>query len=232
LTTAVIEIKKKITKNGKPYARALFKWVDPDTISGEEYKKYHRSAVPVIIDYRENGEPIIVWRRKRYKSILVPLIPAKLEAEYNLLKDAAMAHNRGEIMKQMEYYKKFLGETGLKVQGYTLEDLKNQFLNDDGSINWKLCEVDEQIWDSLAEGHLAQFEEVNNCQIKSKDSQKLMRWLKVMWRKEGHLPAYERLRREREAEKVKKAQIAYKTNSLATKSQLGEQSQKNPETST
>jgi hypothetical protein len=184
LTTAIIEMRKKIVIDGKPYARALFKWVDMDTISGMDYMKYHRSAVPTIIDFKENGEPVIMWRRKRYKSILIPLISKTLEVEYNVLKDQALKRSREDIMRQFEYYRNYLGETGLKIHKYDLVDLQKIFMSEEGVIDWKLITFNNKLYENLVEAAIVKV----HPEIKGSWVKKVCNWLKMEQVKAGLIP--------------------------------------------
>jgi len=186
--TCIIEMQDKIKVDGKPYAKAKFQWVEYNYRTGEPFFKYPRAWVPEIIDKKDDGTPVVIWRKKRYKSVKIPKIPDWIEDEYNILKDNAMAENREMDLKKLRNY---LGEKEREIKfGYTLRDLKSLFVKDK-KIDWSLITADgkpgkdgvvlKELRKELVEYEIERFDET----IKMGDVKKIWNWIKGNWHKKS-----------------------------------------------
>lgn len=186
--TMTIELQGKTKKNGRKYAVAKVTWVDYNHRTGEPFFKYHRQWSPEIVDYDEHGQPVYIWRRRRIRKVFIPLVAKNIEEKYNVLKDQEMFNLREKIMKELEYYKKFVGESGRSIKPYTVKDLKNLFVKEDGSIKWELCAIKGKIYRSLVEDELEKFEDT----ITDTERRRVQQWLTLKLAEENEKKRKER----------------------------------------
>ena len=172
--TFTLELKDKVVRNGKPFVKAKFSWIEYNNKTGDEYPKRHRASVLKVVDRKDDGTPVVQWRRQKYVWIYVPKIPDWIEDKANELKDIALAQDRSADLAKLRM---FLGEQERERKAeHSLEDLKKLFYKEKTEkVDWEKVLHNEKLSKELVESAICDFDST----VKAGDIGKIFRWLKA-----------------------------------------------------